>query len=203
MNRFHRWYCRGHHWAGVVQDKIIPWALRDLAPGDDVLEVGPGPGLTTDKLRSWAPRLTAIEVDADAADNLRRRTTGAGVEVVTGDATAMPFESRRFSTAVSFTMLHHVPSEALQDRLLAEVFRVLRPGGVFAGSDSTASVIFRLAHAFDTMVLVDPHGFGERLERVGFSAVEVQPAKGAFRFRAVRSAGSDGLGTKATLASSN
>ena len=203
MNRFHRWYCRGDRWAGVVQDRILPWVLRDVAPGDDVLEVGPGPGLTTDKLRSWAPRLTAIEVDPDAAEGLRRRMAGAGVEVVTGDATNMPFESGRFSAAVSFTMLHHVPSETLQDRLLAEVFRVLRPGGVFAGSDSTASVVFRLAHAFDTMVLVDPQRFGERLERVGFDAVEVQPAKGAFRFRALRPGQPAASGTKATAASSN
>ncbi len=98
----------------------------------------------------------------------------------------MPFTDGRFSAAVSFTMLHHVPSPASQDRLIAEVLRVLRPGGVFAGSDSTSSLVFRLAHAFDTMVLVDPDRFGERLDAAGFTAIEVQTAKGAFRFRAVR-----------------
>jgi hypothetical protein len=43
-------------------------------------------------------------------------------------------------------MLHHVPSAALQDRLLAEARRVLRPGGVFAGFDGVASWLFRVIH---------------------------------------------------------
>ena len=186
MNRFHRWYCRSDHWAEVVQGKLIPWVLRDVVPGDDVLEIGPGPGLTTDRLRSLAPRLTAIEVDERAAQALRRRMAGTNVEVVTDDATAMPFEDGRFSAALSFTMLHHVPSPELQDSLLREVRRVLRAGGVFAGSDSTTSAMFRFAHAFDTMVLVDPDDFEERLLRAGFADTKVQIGKGAFRFRAVR-----------------
>ncbi len=186
MNRFHRWYCRSDHWAGVLHGRLMPWVLRGVAPADDVLEVGPGPGLTTDRLRAWAPHVTAIEIDEGAAAALRTRLGGTNVEVITGDATKMPFENQRFGTAVSFTMLHHVPSPELQDSLLAEVFRVLRPGGVFVGSDSTASVVFRLAHVFDTMVLVDPSGFTDRLTRAGFAAVEVKGGKGAFRFRAVR-----------------
>ena len=50
-------------------------------------------------------------------------------------------------------MLHHVPSAELQDRLLREVHRVLRPGAPFAGSDSTPTPLFLLAHIRDTMVL--------------------------------------------------
>ena len=79
----------------------------------------------------------------------------------------MPFQAARFSAVVSFTMLHHLPSPQSQDRLLAEVCRVLRPGGVFAGSDSTASFLFRLAHLGDTMVLVDPDRFASRLQPPG------------------------------------
>ena len=62
--------------------------------------------------------------------------------------------------------------------------RVLRPGATFAGSDSRTSIVFRLAHVADTMVLVDPEAFAERLEIAGFTGVEVRSAKGAFRFRA-------------------
>jgi len=51
-------------------------------------------------------------------------------------------------------MLHHVASPALQDRLFAEVYRVLRPGGAFAGIDSMRSVLMRIFHIRDTMVLV-------------------------------------------------
>jgi Methyltransferase domain len=48
-----------------------------------------------------------------------------------GPGTHLPFPDGRFSAALSFTMLHHVPSPSEQDRLLAELARVLswwRPG---------------------------------------------------------------------------
>ena len=82
------------------------------------------------------------------------------------------------------TMLHHVPSPELQDRLLREVYRVLRPGSPFVGSDSLTSPLFRLVHLFDTLVPVAPDGFAARLEAAGFGEVDVEKAKGAFRFRA-------------------
>ncbi|MEP6297733.1 MAG: methyltransferase domain-containing protein, partial [Ilumatobacter sp.] len=100
-----------------------------------------------------------------------------------GDATAMPFPDGTFTGAVSFTMLHHVPSPELQDQLLREVRRVLRPGGTFAGSDSRSSRVFRLAHLADTMVLVDPDTFASRLEAAGFRDLDVEAKPKAFRFR--------------------
>ena len=184
MNRFHRWYCRTGHWRHTIQDQIVPWVLRDIDLGDHVLEIGPGPGLTTDVVARNVASLTAVEIDTDLATRLRDRLAGTNVTVETGDATALRYPDGTFSGAVSFTMLHHVPSTELQDRLLREVRRVLRPGGVFAGSDSRTSTVFRLAHVADTMVLVDPETIAERLADAGFTDVDMQVAKGAFRFRA-------------------
>ncbi len=183
MNRFHRWYCGTSHWRRVAQDRLVPWAVRGVDLGDHVLEIGPGPGLTTDMLARQLRELTALEIDPQLAARLRRRFVGSNVTVEEGDATAMPFPDDTFTGAISFTMLHHVPSPALQDQLLREVHRVLTPGATFAGSDSRTSIVFRLAHVADTMVIVDPDTFGERLERAGFTGVEVNSAKGAFRFR--------------------
>ena len=184
MNRFHRWFCRTSFWKKTLANEIIPWALKGIDLGDDILEVGPGPGMTTDILRERAQRLTSIEIDPRLADALKRRFQDTNVKVVEGDATAMPFADGSFSGAVSFTMLHHVPSPALQDRLLAEVYRVLKPGGVFAGSDSRWSVGFRLIHLWDTLVVVEPETFAERLAAAGFTDVSVKVAKRTFRFRA-------------------
>jgi SAM-dependent methyltransferase len=186
MNRFHRWFCRTSFWKKALSDEIIPWALKDVGLGDDVLEVGPGPGMTTDILRERLPRLTSIEIDPHLASALTQRMQGTNVKVIEGDATAMPFADASFSGAVSFTMLHHVPSPALQDRLLAEVYRVLKPGGIFAGTDSRWSIRFHLIHLWDTMVIVEPETFAARLAAAGFTDVSVEAAKRAFRFRARR-----------------
>jgi SAM-dependent methyltransferase len=186
MNWFHRQVCRSGRWRRRVEHDLLPWALQGVDLGDDVLEVGPGPGVTTDVLRSRSPRLTAVEVDPATAAALERRLAGTGVRVVHGDATALPFEDGAFSSVLSFTMLHHVPSAALQDRLLAEARRVLRPGGVFAGFDGVASWLFRLIHIGDTYTPVDPATFGRRLEAAGFADVAVERGWGRFRFRAAR-----------------
>jgi SAM-dependent methyltransferase len=108
-----------------------------VALGAELLELGPGPGVTTEVLRRRVARLTAVELDAALAARLARRLPRPGVRVVRGDGAALPFRDRSFEAAAVFTMLHHVPSVALQDRLLAEVCRCLRPGGLLVGSDST------------------------------------------------------------------
>ncbi len=184
MNRFHRWYCRTDHWRRIAQQELLPWVLGEADLGHHALEVGPGPGLMTEVLRNRVPALTALEIDPRLAAALREANAGNNVTVVEGDGTTMPFSDATFTGAVSCTMLHHVPSPVLQDRLLAEVRRVLRPGAWFVGSDSTTSFVFRLAHWFDTMVLVDPDGFAARLAAAGFSDVAVRRGTGAFRFRA-------------------
>jgi SAM-dependent methyltransferase len=85
-------------------------------------------------------------------------------------------------------MLHHVPSQALQDRLLAEVCRCLRPGGLLVGSDTLPSLRFRLYHLADTMV-VDPDRLPGRLEAAGFDGPLVDTGAGRLRFRARRPGG--------------
>jgi ubiquinone/menaquinone biosynthesis C-methylase UbiE len=185
MNRWHRRFCASAAWAGFVRASLVPAVLSGLNSGDDVLEVGPGPGLTTDALIPQVRRLTVIEIDEVLSSTLSRRFADTGVAVVTGDATKMPFQEGRFSAAVCFTMLHHVPTPILQDRLLSEVHRVLRPGGLFAGSDSSGRGIqFRLMHLFDTMTPVDPATLSDRLRAAGFHTVQVG-SEPRTQFRAV------------------
>ena len=185
MNLAHRWLCRSAYWRKAVETYILPWVLDGLDIGANVLEVGPGPGVTTDLLRGRVEHLTCVEIDRAFANSLSHRMSGHNVTVVRQDATAMSFPDATFDGAVSFTMLHHVSSEALQNRLLAEIARVLRPGGVLAGTDSLYSRSFALLHLFDTMVVVDPSTFPERLRKAGFDDVQVDVLKPyAFRFRA-------------------
>ncbi len=186
MNLAHRWLCRSNCWKNTVETHIVPWVLEGIDLGSNVLEIGPGPGVTTDLLRARVKQLTCVEIDRGFADALTHRTAGSNVTVFCEDATAMSLATGTFDAAVSLTMLHHVPSVGLQDRLLNEVARVLRPGGVFVGVDSVYSRSLRVLHLFDTMVLVDPDSFPDRLRAAGFKDVQVEVNPYAFRFFARR-----------------
>ncbi|MBM7509593.1 SAM-dependent methyltransferase [Nocardioides salarius] len=182
MNLIHRLYCRSRPWRAHVR-ALLPWALDGISlERAAVLELGPGPGLTTDWLVSRVGSLTCLEYDEADASALARGHPG--VVVRRGDATALPFESGSFDAVVCFTMLHHLPSAAAQDRLCAEAARVLRPSGLFAGSDSRWGPLFALAHVGDTCTLVDPEALPARLEVAGFDHVEIDTRRDAFRFRA-------------------
>ncbi len=186
MNEKHLELCSSAEWAEAVQQWIIPWVIDGVELGDDVLELGPGPGRTTEVLVDLVPRLTAVEVDAGLASALSARISGC--VVVHGDATDLELPDDRFSSALSFTMLHHVPSAAAQDELFAEVARVLRPGGIFAGTDSLDSEEFRELHVGDVCVPVQPETLVDRLAGAGFDQIAVDTNDYGVRFRASRPA---------------
>lgn len=186
MNRAHNLVCSSGWWDRAVERELLPWALEGVELGDDVLEFGPGFGATTRVLARRCRQLHVLELDEEYCRRLRSEL-GDTVTVTRGDATSMPFEDQRFSAVVCFTMLHHIPSRQLQDRALAEAARVLRPGGVFAGSDSVGGgVLFRAIHIGDTLNLVDPGTFGTRLSAAGLAQPEIRTAKKSFRWRALR-----------------
>jgi SAM-dependent methyltransferase len=173
MNEGHVW-CGSDQWRAHVREVSIPWALGDRDLGDDVLEVGPGYGATTDVFCERAGQLTAVEIDPDLARGLVERFDGTNVTVIEGDASSLGFESRRFTGATCFHMLHHVPSVELQDRIFAEVARVLRPGGLFVASDSIYSAEVEKFHEDDTYLPVDPATLEARLTRCGFGALDIE-----------------------------
>jgi ubiquinone/menaquinone biosynthesis C-methylase UbiE len=174
VNEAHE-FCGSDEWRQMIRDVILPWALGEIDLGDDVLEVGPGYGATTDVLGTVAARLTSVEIDDELAAMLRKRFLDTpSVEIVNGDATHLAYEDGRFSGAACFTMLHHVPRAELQDRLFAEVARVLRPGAALVASDSLGSDELAAAHEGDTYNPVDPATLCKRLVAAGFGDVQVK-----------------------------
>ena len=184
MNAEHLVLCASAEWAALVRDDLLPWVLADDHLGGDVLEIGAGPGLVTDLLVDRSARVTAVEIDPELADALRARLPL--VEVITGDATALPLPDARFTAAACFTMLHHIPDPADQDRALAEIGRVLRPGGLLLGTDGEDTPARRALHVDDVFTPIDPAGLPDRLRRAGFVDVVVDSTGDRFRFRGTR-----------------
>lgn len=122
-----------------MQVDVLPPLVAGAQLGEQMIEVGPGPGAATGWPRDKVTPLVAAESDQQAADVLADRCAGTNVEVVNCDGTDPSFADGTFDAAGSFTMLHHVPTAALHNGLLAELPRVLRPSGVLIGSDSIAS----------------------------------------------------------------
>ena len=114
---------------------------------------------------------------------LRERFADTNVEVLQGDATDMPFEEGSFDSVGCFTMLHHVPTAALQNQVFAEALRVLRPGGTMIASDSLPSTDLHDFHVDDVYNPIDPASLLTRLQAVGFGAITIS-VDYAFTFRA-------------------
>lgn len=186
MNVLHSLCCSSPLWERYTATKLVPWALEEVDLGASALEIGPGYGANVRALRSRTDKLTAVEISPQLAQRLRGKTTSDTVTVLDGDGAAMPLPDNSFSSVVCFTMLHHVPSPELQDRVFAEAHRVLQPGGVFAGSDGRHSTPFRLMHIGDTYHPVDPDGLAARLAAVGFDDVRIETGATSFRFSAQR-----------------
>lgn len=174
MNEAHE-MCGSDEWRDAIRNVILPWALGSTDLGDDVLEVGPGYGATTDVLCRTVPKLTSVEIDPELAAMLRDRYADVpSVQIVNADATALSQPDGSFTGAACFTMLHHVPTDDLQDRLFGEIARVLRPGAAFVASDSLGSDELAAHHEGDTYNPIDPALLSARLTAAGFGDIEVR-----------------------------
>jgi SAM-dependent methyltransferase len=88
-----------------------------------LLEVGPGPGELSARI---ATELGAEVIALDLSDRMVELARGRGIDARVGDVQALPFADASFDTVVAAWMLYHVPD---LDRGLAEIARVLSPGG--------------------------------------------------------------------------
>jgi SAM-dependent methyltransferase len=171
MNSNHEKLCPSPEWAAHLQEDVLPAVTSGVDLGAEMLEIGPGPGAATDWLRHRVRALTAVELDPAAAQRLAARFAGGNVEVRTGDATALAGPDESFDAVGSFTMLHHIPTTALQNKVLAQAFRVLRPGGVLVCSDSLPSDALHHFHVGDTYNPVEPSSVLARLQTLGFERI--------------------------------
>jgi SAM-dependent methyltransferase len=173
MNSNHARLCPSPEWAEHIQNEILPEVTRGLDLGQDMLEIGPGPGAATEWLRQRVRDLTVVELDDEAAAKLSERYAGTNVHVVIGSAAELGYPDESFDSVGTFTMLHHIPTLALQNKVLSEAFRVLRPGGALVGSDSLPSNDLHHFHVDDTYNPLEPAALLTRLQTIGFARVTI------------------------------
>lgn len=126
--------------------EVVFAAIAACEPGN-VLEVGPGPGELSFRMMA---ELGASVVALDISERMVELARACGVDARIGDIQSLPFADASFDTVVAAWMLYHVPD---LDRGLAEVARVLTPGGsLVAATNSELHLEEARAHAGVSML---------------------------------------------------
>lgn len=113
--------------------------LANLSPGESVLDAGCGTGSLAIAARTRvgnAGMVKGIDASPEMIARARRKAERAGVEAEfqVGVVERLPFADGTFDVVLSTVMLHHLPDEA-RKKCIAEIGRVLKPGGRFLAID--------------------------------------------------------------------
>jgi ubiquinone/menaquinone biosynthesis C-methylase UbiE len=160
--------------------------VSSIPLGDHLLEIGAGYGVATPYLRRRVARVTSLEYDHRSTRHLMLHHGGGHGWAVRGDASLLPFADQTFSSALAILVLHHLKSREAQDQMFAEVYRVLRPGGVFLTFEITDSWMNRVVHIRSTFTPIAPASAMKRLTTSGFSGMVFDTRGGTFRLSAKR-----------------
>jgi SAM-dependent methyltransferase len=120
---------------GRWSQKLAPLFIdfTGLSDGERILDVGCGTGSLTFALAAAADlsEIAAIDYSPVFVDETVRRNTDPRIKVRQADACALPFDDGAFDRALALLVLHFVPEA---EKAIAEMCRVVRPGGVVAAA---------------------------------------------------------------------
>jgi SAM-dependent methyltransferase len=164
-----------------------PTALADLAPGEIVLDLGSGGGIDVLlSARRVGPTGKAYGLDmtdemlALAREN-QRKAAATNVEFLKGELESIPLPAGSVDVIISNCVIN---LSGDKDRVLAEAFRVLRPGGRFAVSDvvvrgEVPPDVRRSVELWIGCVAgaLEESEYRRKLERAGFEAIGVEPTR--------------------------
>jgi ubiquinone/menaquinone biosynthesis C-methylase UbiE len=115
---------------GITRERLR--RILEPAPGERVLEIGPGTGYYTLDLAEWVGTEGSVEildVQQEMLDHTMERAHEHGLQNINptnADARELPYDDDSFDAVVLVTVLGEIPD---QDAALREMARVLRPGG--------------------------------------------------------------------------
>jgi ubiquinone/menaquinone biosynthesis C-methylase UbiE len=147
LNRAERWLVNNRVRAAVQRFYEGPLLRRlgGTVRGGTVLEIGCGRGRGIEViLRQFeVEHVCAVDLDPLQIERAGRRLQGkypGRVTLMQGDAEELPFADTRFDAVFDFGALHHVPD---WQRSVAEIQRVLKPGGTFFFEEVTREALER------------------------------------------------------------
>ena len=137
---------------------VLEWLAAQ--PGERILDLGCGDGQLTQRIAATG----ADVVGVDASPEMLAAARSRGIDAQEGRAELLPFADRSFHAVFSNAALHWVRG---QDEMMAEVRRVLRPGGRFVAEMGGHGNIAAIRVAL--MAVLARHGYGDSEDGVNYS----------------------------------
>lgn len=164
-----------------------PTALAQLNPGETVLDLGSGGGIDVLlSARRVGPtgKVYGLDMTDEMLDLARENQRKAGVENVeflNGEIEEIPLGNNSVDVIISNCVIN-LSSD--KDRVLAEAFRVLKPGGRFAVSDVVVrgDVPADIRHSLELWIgcvagALEEATYREKLTKAGFEEIEIVPTR--------------------------
>lgn len=138
---------------------VLEWL--DAKPGESILDLGCGDGQLTRRIAAVGAHVVGVDLSPEMLAAARSR----GIEAREASAESLPFADRSFDAVFSNAVLHWVRG---QDAMMAEVRRVLKPGGRFVAEMGGHGNVAAIRVAF--MAVLARHGFADCEEGVNYYA---------------------------------
>jgi ubiquinone/menaquinone biosynthesis C-methylase UbiE/uncharacterized protein YbaR (Trm112 family) len=178
QQRHFDWYSRNEKQTYDEYERLPFWVAADgmafsrwrslIRPRTWLLDVGCGPGRATAKLIDQDIDILAFDVSKAMVRQAVERFRGSGARARTffmaADAMRFPVRSASLDYVMAYGVLHHVPDPP---RVCREIDRVLRPGGLYLGSENGTSVFRGL---FELLQKIRPQWYEEAGPEALFSA---------------------------------
>ena len=143
-----RWWSDDIRWVRTLKNLVpgrLAWFDRHMDwQGRDVLDLGCAGGFMAEALALRGANVTGIDPAADAIDAARAHARESGLRIGydVGVGEALPYHRASFDAVVCVDVLEHVADLA---KVLSEVVRTLRPGGLFLFDTINRNPLARLA----------------------------------------------------------